>query len=268
MRKFLSNKTTTYLAVATLLIFLHFTHLLSPLERVVILTLNPVMGKLQWVGTRLKVSFNRQKDKRDFLRIIKELEEDNQKLLAENAKLKQLQEENEKLRQYLDFMRRRRFRYVMANIVTHNRELAGEGQGSIIIDRGSKNGLYAGLALVNSQGLVVGKIIEVKDSIARACLIIDKNCQIAAALQNKNKTSGVVRGELGLTIKMELIPQTEEIKEGEIVVTSGLEDSIPPDLVIGRISQVNKSNNEVWQEAILDSPLDFTDLTMVAVVLP
>jgi cell shape-determining protein MreC len=93
---------------------------------------------------------------------------------------------------------------------------------------------------------------------------------LAAAVQGQNdqKTSGVVEGDLGLTIKMDFIPQAEKIKVDDIVVTSGLEKNIPRGLVIGKIIQVNSDSNEIWQKATVESLMNLEDLTIVSILPP
>ena len=164
----------------------------------------------------------------------------------------------------------------MANIISRG-ELEGEPEDSqsIVIDKGSRDGLFAGLAVVSSsslgdtgQGIIIGKVVNVKDNLAEIYLVTNKNYKLAAAILGESKTSGIVAGELGLTIKMEFIPQTENIKPGDLVATSGLEQNIPRGLVIGRVTKVIKENNEVWQSAIIEPQIDLDSLSIVAILLP
>ena len=164
----------------------------------------------------------------------------------------------------------------MANIISRG-ELEGDvaNSRSVVIDKGLRDGLFAGLAVVSfvgpgdsSQGVIIGKIVNVKDNLAEIYLVTNKNCKLAAAILGEEKTSGIVTGELGLTSKMEFIPQTENIKEGDLVATSGLEQNIPRGLVIGRVTKVIKENNEVWQSATIEPQIDLDSLSVISVLLP
>ena len=139
---------------------------------------------------------------------------------------------------------------------------------TIMIDKGKHDGLYPGLAVVSSEGIIVGKIVEVKDEISEVFLSNNSECKLAATLLNESKTSGITEGDLGLTIKMNFIPQDIDIKIGDIVVTSGLEQPIPRGLVIGSVLGVDKENNELWQTATIEPLLDAGALTIVSVILP
>ncbi|MBU0619941.1 rod shape-determining protein MreC, partial [Patescibacteria group bacterium] len=79
-------------------------------------------------------------------------------------------------------------------------------------------------------------------------------------------TMGIIEGEFGLTIKMDFIPQNKRINNEDIVITSGLEKNIPKGLVIGKITRINKNNNEVWQNAIIEPLADLDNLIIVSVL--
>jgi rod shape-determining protein MreC len=67
---------------------------------------------------------------------------------------------------------------------------------------------------------------------------------------------------------MNFIPQSAEISLDDVVVTSGLEQYIPRGLIIGKIIEVTKDNNELWQNAVIESTVDSEDLVIVSVLLP
>lgn len=73
---------------------------------------------------------------------------------------------------------------------------------------------------------------------------------------------------MGLTIKLEMVAQSELLQIGQEIVTSGLEPAVPQNLLIGRISQVNKENNALWQDAVLEPLADPNQLSFVSVIIP
>lgn len=264
-----SRKTFTYLAVIGLLIFLHFTKILVPVESFLVGILNPVFKTMYSGGADIRDVYGNQTDKREYSAVIDKLEKENRRLIAENAKLNTLKDENNFLSKQINFRKENNYNLLLANIVSRNDLMNNSSEEkSIIINKGTKDGIVNGLIVLDSEGVVVGKIIEARDTISRACLSIDRKCKFAASIQNTDRTSGVVEGELGLTIKMDLIPQTEELEKGNIIVTSGLENNIPRGLAIGRISEVIKENNSLWQKAVVDPIVNFDNLVMVSVILP
>lgn len=270
------KKYFTILAVILLLLVLHYAKLLNPVESVLAKGLNPIFKVFYSFSSGLSQTYVDQTAKIDLAAELKEAREITNRLTAENVELKFLKEENSTLRKQLNFLASSGKRYLMANIISRG-ELQGEpgDSRSVLIDKGAKDGLFAGLAVVSSsgsgdqsQGVIIGKIVNVKDNLSEIYLVTDKNCKLAAAILGEKKTSGIVTGELGLTIKMEFISQTENIKEGDLVATSGLEQNIPRGLVIGRVTKVIKENNEVWQSATIEPQINLDSLAVVSILLP
>ena len=90
---------------------------------------------------------------------------------------------------------------------------------------------------------------------------------VAATVANSDQTTGIVRGERGLSLKMELIPQNEVISGGDVIITSGLETGTPRGLVIGTIDSVIKESRSPFQTAIIRSPVNFGNLDYVLVII-
>lgn len=190
-------------------------------------------------------------------------------ITIDEAKLKALKEENEKLREFLNYSETSELNLILSNVIARQSFLGINSQEqNLIIDKGEKDGLIEGLAVLSELGSVVGKIIEVKEASSLVCLLNNRNCQLAVTILNEDKTLGLTEGEKGLSIKMSLIPQTEDIKVNDIVVSSGLDNLIPRDLTLGRIYQVEKKGNDIWQSALIEPTILFDDLSILAIVLP
>lgn len=261
-----TKKIFMLIAVIGLLIFLHVTRVLMPVESFLVNILSPVFSSFYSVSSGLRSTYSEQTSERDLAKINKQLKERVNQFMAENARLKVLEGENKILREHLKFLVKGEYNYVVSNIVSRG-GLTDVNQ-TIIIDKGSRDGLKAGLAIVNSQGIVVGKIKQVKDHLAEACLTTSGQCKLAVSVLNQDRTSGIVQGELGLTIKMGFIPRTEEVSISDTIITSGLEKDIPRGLVIGQVAEINKESNELWQTAIIEPLVDFDELIIVSVLLP
>lgn len=255
------------IVVAGLLIFLHFIGLLKPLERLIINVSQPAFNKLYNLGSGWK---NDQNNSRiDLSAKVSDLESQISSLVVDNAHLKDLENENQKLREYLNFFNQQKMSYVLANVTSQENFLDSVKYGqNIIINKGSNDKLIPGLVVINGQGVVVGKVLEVKDNSARVCLLVNNSCKLAVSILNQNRTIGVTEGDLGLTIKINFVGQTEKINQGDIVATSGLEKDIPAGLVLGRVSQINNNENDVWQNINFEPLVNFDNLGVVSVVLP
>jgi len=269
MRNTNRKKILIYLAVIGLLVFLYAFNLLGPLNKVIYNILNPIFSGFQSVSSNIRLTYNEQTDKIDLREHIKELENQVNQLTEENARLKILENENGILREHLGFLVKNEYNYVMSNVISRGDAVETSGmEETIIIDKGAKDGVYPGLAIVSGQGIIIGKVAEVKENISQVNLTNSNKCKLAATILNEDKTNGITEGELGLIIKMEFIPQEEEVNIGDIIVTSGLEQAIPRGLVIGKVTQAEKENNEIWQFATLEPLIKAQDLVIVSVLIP
>ncbi len=255
-----------FLVVAGLLIFFHGVGLLRPLEDALLRSVQPVTGRLYSWGVSLSSSYKNNADKKALTAQVKALEEQVAILTVANSQCVETASENQKLQATLNFLKAANLQAVVANIIA--RESVVENNGDLIINRGTQDGVRAGLGVVSETGVIIGKVVDAKDTSATICLTTSPGCQLAAAIQNQAKTQGITNGDLGLTIKMNYIPQLEKIANGDMVITSGLGGDIPRGLLIGRVTQVYNASNEVWQEATIEPLVNAADLTVVSVIRP
>ncbi len=252
-----------------LLIFLHLLGILRPLERGLSYIAKPIGARFHAWGTNFGFSYEEKREKEELLTEISRLEAEAAKLAIDSARCLMIEEENNKLRNQLDFAASNDFKTVMANIIAKEGSLpAEESSRDIIIDKGSRDGLKFDMGVLSEEGIIIGKVIELKDDSARVCLTTSPGCQLAASLQNSDKTQGLTDGRLGLTIMMDYIPQLEKINIGDTVITSGLSSTIPRGLVVGRVTDVRSESNEVWQSATIEPLINLNNLTVVSVILP
>ncbi|MFA6394063.1 MAG: rod shape-determining protein MreC [Patescibacteria group bacterium] len=264
--KITKNKIFIFMAVIALLIFLHFLKLTGPLESGLTYIFNPFFSGFYSVSTNIRTRVDEEMGRQELLESLKTMEIERNQLVVDNAKMKGLEDENETLRKYLNFFEETKYQSVMASVVS--RFAPAETEGEVMINKGEKEGVAPGLAVIDSQGIIVGKVAAAKEHVSLVNLTTDSRCRLAAAVENSDKTIGVTGGELGLTIKMEYVPQTENLQTGNIVVTSGLEKGIPKGLVIGKISEVRRESNELWQTAVIEPVVNLNELTIVSVLLP
>ena len=134
----------------------------------------------------------------------------------------------------------------------------------IIINRGTRDGIQTGNPVITDLGLV-GRVEQVTANEAWIRLANDPASAIDARLQTA-RTSGTVFGELQGTMRMENIPQSAEVESGDLVLTSGLGGTFPPDIVIGQVTSVTKQEAQLFQQAEVRPTVDFTNLDIVSVI--
>ncbi|MEI7452131.1 MAG: rod shape-determining protein MreC [Candidatus Falkowbacteria bacterium] len=257
------------IVVIGLLIFLHFIGALKPVENLATGVFQPILGRFYAWSSAWRDNKKMVDARIDYSAQIADLKSQVSSLTVANAGLLQSEAENKKLRQFLNFPKQDNRSYVLANVISQENFLDAEKTGqNIVIDKGKKDGLRPGLALVNSDMVVVGKIIAIDDKTARACLLTNNICKLAVAVLNQGHTIGISEGDLGLTVKIDYVDQTEKVTINDIVVSSGLETDVPAGLTIGRVNQIKNNQNDVWQNISVEPLANFDDLGIVSVVLP
>jgi rod shape-determining protein MreC len=109
---------------------------------------------------------------------------------------------------------------------------------TLVIDRGSTQGVQKDQPVVASNGGLVGRVIEVGLISARVLLITDERHASGAEVMAQTADTrilGVVEGKKQFLCEMRFIVAPEKIEAGEEVLTSGQDGLYPKGLLIGRV---------------------------------
>jgi rod shape-determining protein MreC len=136
---------------------------------------------------------------------------------------------------------------------------------AIRIDCGRREGVERLDPVVTELGLV-GRITELSATGAEVLLATDPNSRVNARLQT-TRADGVVIGQLGGDLLMSFIPIDAQVNEGDLVMTNGLGQTLPANLVVGKVLSVALAENELYQEARVRSLVDFDKLEIVQVII-
>lgn len=252
------------LVVVVLLIFLHLVGILRPVEDLMVRIFAPVQTRVYALGTNINNLYLTVSGQNEPLRINQELEQEIQRLTTNNAELKIQLEEAQALLVQQDFLKTFSLSSITARVIGQNPEPDIQ---AIILDKGSAHGVEPEMPLITDSGIMVGKILSVKPHSSEAILINDSLSRVSAVIQNESTSQGVVVGEHGLSLIMELVPQNEEVKINDLVVTAGIEPSIPRGLVIGVISRVVTEPNSLFQTVRVKSLVRVDKLTVVSILI-
>jgi rod shape-determining protein MreC len=136
---------------------------------------------------------------------------------------------------------------------------------SIIIDKGADDGVRVGMPVESARGLV-GRVYRTTDRSAQVALITDNTSAVPARLGNSRATGLLRGGELGGSLLMDWIDLKYQVAIGEVALTSGLGGEFPSGIVIGRVIEVNRSEAELSQQALVQPATDFDSLEIVFVI--
>jgi len=121
-------------------------------------------------------------------------------------------------------------------------------QDELSIDKGSADGIMPGMPVINSQKALAGTVSKVYKNFSEVTLISNKNSVVNVKVLD-TEIEGVVRGAGGLDIYLDLIPIDDILNEGDTLVTSALEGNFPKGLLAGKITKVEKNDQDPHQKA-------------------
>lgn len=161
----------------------------------------------------------------------------------------EIRQENTELRNTLRFYESRpdiKERLVMANVISagsHNdRQL-------LIVDKGSRNGISRGMAVIGDGGNMIGIIHEVHQFQSMIRLLQDTNSAIAVRINGVEASNGLISGSAGFVLKLDYIPNTTNISVGDIVVTESNDLKIPQGLPVGYIQEIFTNPTDPFKQA-------------------
>lgn len=178
-------------------------------------------------------------------------------------KNKVLEQENEELREQLNFKKGVQSKSITAEIVAKNLDTSDQ---VIILNRGSNDGVLNDQPVIFGNGILVGKIIKVEENISFARVLSDNQSKIAGTILNNDHSLGVVEGGFGLSIKMTFIPRNENIITGDQIITSGLEYGMPRGLIIGKVAAIENESYQPFQQAIITPAVNYEKINFVSIL--
>jgi len=182
------------------------------------------------------------------------------------TQLEELEQTNRRLESLLQFRTELRGEAYGARVIGRDPLL---GSRTITVDRGRRDGIRKGMAVLSPQG-VVGQIIEVGWTASRALVLTDHNSGIDALVQ-RTRARGIVQGSMGDGCHMKYLRQGEDVAVGDRVVTSGMDGIFPKGILIGEVTEVSRRNRGLLQVATLSpsAPLDrIEEVLVVGMVVP
>ena len=115
----------------------------------------------------------------------------------------------------------------------------------IVINKGSRDKIYMGQPLLDAGG-IMGQIIHVNPFSSTAMLITDPNHAIPVQV-NRNGLRAIAVGT-GAPDNLEIpyLPNSADIKEGDLLTSSGLGGRFPPDYPVAKVNYVFKDPSKPY----------------------
>lgn len=191
-------------------------------------------------------------------RLLREIVEE---LKQERVQLLEAKSENERLRALLAFKEKVPKLLLPAQVI--GRDLSGWFQ-TLTIDRGKEDGIDEGMAVLSVQG-IVGQIMESSENFSRVLLVTDPNSAVAALIQ-RTRARGIVEGTGPNRCRLKYLHRSEDVIEGDQVLSSGLDGIYPKGTLIGTVTGVTKKESDLFQHVTLRLSVDIHKLEEVVVL--
>lgn len=133
----------------------------------------------------------------------------------------------------------------------------------IIIDKGSDANLKAGQPVVDASGLL-GQVTRVQPLTAEVTLVIDKN-QMVPVMVARTGQRAILYG-YGGGVEIRYLPQSADIKDGDHIVTSGVDGVYPAGIPVARVTRVERNQGATFAR-IATAPLAGVQQTRYMLVL-
>ncbi len=111
-------------------------------------------------------------------------------------------------------------------------------EGTVLIDRGSSDGVKVGTPVVAAQGLL-GQVVVTAAHSSKVRLVTDQSSGVAVLVQSTRAT-GIVHGSVEGNLSLDFVAMDAKhpLKVGDVLLTSGMGGAFPQGLVVGDVSKV------------------------------
>lgn len=187
------------------------------------------------------------------------------RLQIETDALRGERQENVRLRQLLKLEERHPYSLVASSVVGRSLDRLG---GSLTIDKGIADGIEPGRAILTPDGLV-GRVERATQHQARILTLLHRDCAVAARV-DRSRVDGVMQWEFGTqpVLNLSYVSSQEDVKVGDVVVTSGLGGMFPGGIRIGTVARVGLDANGLMKEISVRPAVNFRTLEEILVYLP
>lgn len=231
--------------------------------------INPIQKVIYSVNDSIK-------DTVDYFLNFKTVKKENINLTIKNIELENklleyetLKEENERLREIVNFKNNKNsYNYIGTEIIGYSGESFAKGY---IVDKGENDGIKKDMIVISNQGLV-GKVTSTGSNWSIIQSLINENIAVSVMVNSTRETSGILQGYTksnneNLT-KVTNLAIDSNIKEGDVIVTSGLGQIYPKEIRVGEVISVETDEIKVMKTAIVKPYVDFTNLEELFILAP
>ncbi len=222
-----------------------------PVQKVLAFTLDTMSDVIQNTAFLFRA---RQENQR--------LIEQNRLLLQSMADLREMQQENVRLKRLLGFQEKFKLKTIVAAVVARD---VNPDFRMIRISRGESSGVQKDMAVVSYDG-VVGRVLRTTKDYADVVTLLDPLSAIDA-INERTRAPGVISGKSEDALQLKYTLRTDDIQANDVLVSSGIVGVFPKGVPIGSVTRAEKKTYGITQDVEVAPAVQFKKLEEVLVVV-
>ena len=135
---------------------------------------------------------------------------------------------------------------------------------TLTINLGTGDGVGADMAVVAPAG-AVGRVVTPSRHAAKVQLLVDRNAAVAVMIE-RSRVQGIAMGSGENLLRLEYVPGSADLVNGDVVVTSGIDGIYPPGFAVGRVEGIERLGGS-FRSIRVRPAVDFSTLEQVLVVM-
>jgi rod shape-determining protein MreC len=135
------------------------------------------------------------------------------------------------------------------------------------LDRGDRDHVRPGMPVLTADGLV-GQVRRTFGRYSDVLLVADKTSAIDVVVQ-RSGARGILKGtgsEETYACRLEHLAREDDVKPGDLIVTSGMGQRFPAAILVGQVAEVKKQAFGLYQEATVTPSVSFSRLEEVMIM--
>jgi len=175
---------------------------------------------------------------------LKRIEALNAKALLQ---IEQLANENKRLRDLAGARERAAVRSVLAEVLYETRDPFTR---KLVLDKGAQQQVSIGQPVIDAKGLI-GQVTRVFQFSSEMTLVTDRNMTVPVVLQRTGMRSVAFGGAAPGRLELRYLASSADLREGDLLTTSGLDALYPPGLPVGRIERIERGGDNDFVKVLI-----------------
>jgi rod shape-determining protein MreC len=225
-------------------------HYVPKLRSMTAYVVEPVYHAVEWPVRAMRNLYSQFQSRRALRHENERLKSEALSQQAALQRLDTLAEENRRLRALFEGAEAQQFEYRFAELIRVDLDPFSH---KVIIDRGAVDGVVAGQAVIDGAG-VMGQVEDVQPHFSTVRLISDPNHALPVQINRTGLRTVAFGSGDSSHLSLPSVPLEADVREGDLIVTSGLGDRFPGGYPVARVTRIEREVGQTFAQ-VLAAPL-------------